>query len=181
MVLSTSSVNLKYSNRPLRRLPYPWFKLKFCFAVKDPHSDIASFKRLPYRQAFAHEYAVLHRGFVLFSTPIPRCSSNHCLDSVGFLFAREQIKSTEMSSKSTFLSPYHYDFPLVTRSPSTPMKINRYIVIFVTLNADALMAIRPVGFEPTIADSKGQCLKPIWPWTQNKKLAWVDSNHRQPG
>lgn len=48
------------------------------------------------------------------------------------------------------------------------MKINRYTVIFVTLNADALMAIRPVGFEPTIADSKGQCLKPIWPWTQNK-------------
>ena len=31
------------------------------------------------------------------------------------------------------------------------------------------MAIRPVGFEPTIADSKGQCLKPIWPWTQNIK------------
>ena len=111
---------------------------------------------------------MLHRRLVLFSTPIPRCSSNHCLDSVGFLFAREQINSTEMSSKSTFLSPYHYDFPLVTRSPSTPMKINRYTVIFVTLNADALMAIRPVGFEPTIADSKGRCLKPIWPWTQNK-------------
>lgn len=49
------------------------------------------------------------------------------------------------------------------------MKINGYTVIFVTLNADALMAIRPVGFEPTIADSKGQCLKPIWPWTQNIK------------
>ena len=48
------------------------------------------------------------------------------------------------------------------------MKINGYTVIFVTLNADALKAIRPVGFEPTIADSKGQCLKPIWPWTQNK-------------
>lgn len=30
------------------------------------------------------------------------------------------------------------------------------------------MAIRPVGFEPTIADSKGRCLEPIWPWTQNK-------------
>lgn len=117
---------------------------------------------------------MLHRRLVLFSTPIPRCSLNHCLDSVGFLFAREQIKSTEMSSKSTFLSPYHYDFPLVTRSPSTPMKINRYTVTFVTLNADALMAIRPVGLEPTIADSKGRCLEPIWPWTQNKNWhGWI--------
>ena len=30
------------------------------------------------------------------------------------------------------------------------------------------MAIQPVGFEPTIADSKGRCLEPIWLWLQNK-------------
>ena len=30
------------------------------------------------------------------------------------------------------------------------------------------MAIQPVGLEPTIADSKGRCLEPIWLWLQNK-------------
>lgn len=30
------------------------------------------------------------------------------------------------------------------------------------------MATQPVGFEPTIADSKGRCLEPIWLWLQNK-------------
>lgn len=31
---------------------------------------------------------MLHRRFVLFRTPIPRCSSSHCLDSVGFICPR---------------------------------------------------------------------------------------------
>ena len=95
MVLSTSSANLRYSNRPLRRLPYPWFKLKFHFAVIDPHSDRASFKGclifrylpidMPCCIADLPFSTLRHRSA---GTPIPRCSSNHCLDSVGFICPR---------------------------------------------------------------------------------------------